>query len=145
MTKQTDSKLHDSTEQVTLFNAVLSTAIAAAKKAGAYIKESHQKRDVTIQLKDRTNLVTQYDLGSEKIIIDIVKDAFPEHELLTEETNSEFLDIERLKKPIWIIDPIDGTTNFAHGHYQVSVSIGFAIDGVVSVGTPLPPYRRSWA
>jgi myo-inositol-1(or 4)-monophosphatase len=123
-----------------LFERVLQTALVAAKKAGAYIKESHQKRDVVIELKDRTNLVTQYDLGAEKIIIDIIRSEFPDHELLTEETNNNFDDVERLLKPIWIVDPIDGTTNFAHGHYQVSVSIGFAFEGILSVGVVYNPF-----
>lgn len=123
-----------------LFEHVLTTAILAAKKAGAYIKESHTKKDVSIELKDRTNLVTQYDLGSEKIIIDIIRQHFADHELLTEETHNSIDATERLKRPIWIVDPIDGTTNFAHGHYQVSVSIGFAIDGVLSVGVVYNPF-----
>ena len=119
---------------------ILEVAISAAKKAGSYIKESHQKKDVSITLKDRTNLVTQYDLGAEAIIIKEIKAIFPDHELLTEETNNDVSDTARLFKPLWIVDPIDGTTNFAHGHYQVAVSIGFAVEGKLSVGVVYNPF-----
>lgn len=112
----------------------------AAKKAGAHIRSSHTKRDVSVKLKGATDLVTQYDTESEAIIIEEIRSHFPDHTLLTEETNSQLASPDLYMSPMWIVDPIDGTTNFAHGHYQVSVSIGFAFGGVYRVGVVYNPF-----
>ncbi len=121
---------------------ILAVAKEAASAAGAHIALSWSKRDVAVSYKGITNLVTQYDLESEKIIVDIIKKQFPDHEFLTEESHTTVKNREDYLKPLWIIDPIDGTTNFAHGHYQVAVSIGFAIEGVMTVGVVHNPFLK---
>lgn len=119
---------------------VLEVAKKAARAAGTVIKSSHKNKDVNIEFKDRTNLVTQYDLACEKLIIEHIKSEFPHHQLLTEESNNTIDDISLYNEPLWIVDPIDGTTNFAHGHYQVSVSIGFSFQGTLLVGVVYNPF-----
>ncbi len=115
-------------------------AKSAALKAAEVIKESRNNKDLNIEFKDRTNLVTQYDLAAEKVIIEEIKKYFPDHDLLTEETNTTVSDNEIYQKPLWIVDPIDGTTNFVHGHYQVSTSIGFSVGGQMRVGVVYNPF-----
>ncbi len=119
---------------------MLNVAKSAAKKAAEIIKSSRNNKDLQVEFKDRTNLVTQYDLAAEKIIIEEITSHFPDHKLLTEETNTEVEDPETYNKPLWIVDPIDGTTNFVHGHYQVAVSIGFAVGGRLRVGVVYNPF-----
>ncbi|MCK4689045.1 MAG: inositol monophosphatase, partial [Candidatus Marinimicrobia bacterium] len=82
-----------------LFN----TALIAAQAAGKYI---HEKLNTTLKIdyKGRANMVTQVDRNSEKIITDLIKENFPEHQILAEETTP--VNNESLFK--WIIDPLDG-------------------------------------
>jgi myo-inositol-1(or 4)-monophosphatase len=122
------------------YQAILNVAKSAALKAAEVIKESRNNKDLNIEFKDRTNLVTQYDLAAEKVIIEEIKKYFPDHDLLTEETNTTVSDNEIYQKPLWIVDPIDGTTNFVHGHYQVSTSIGFSVGGQMRVGVVYNPF-----
>lgn len=131
----------------TQLEQILSVAKEAAYAAGTHISLSRSRDDVEISYKGMTNLVTQYDLESEKIIVDIIKEHFPNHEFLTEESHTTVQNNADYLKPLWIIDPIDGTTNFAHGHYQVAVSIGFAINGVMTVGVVHNPFLKEtyWA
>ena len=119
---------------------MLNVAKSAAKKAAELIKSSRNNKDLQVEFKDRTNLVTQYDLAAEKVIIAEITANFPDHKLLTEETNTEVDNPDTYNKPLWIVDPIDGTTNFVHGHYQVAVSIGFALAGRLRVGVVYNPF-----
>jgi myo-inositol-1(or 4)-monophosphatase len=99
---------------------MLQKVIDIAKEAGEIIKNGY-KNNVSIEFKtDASNLVTNIDKASEKIIIDFIKKEFPTHSIIAEESglynnNSEYK---------WVIDPLDGTTNFAHGLPIFSVSIG---------------------
>ena len=96
----------------------LDVAQDAAEKAAAFIRqEAHKTLD--IGYKGATDLVTHVDLGSEKIIKETVQSKFPEHQFLAEEGGIEQSDSEYL----WVIDPLDGTTNFVHGYPLYAVSI----------------------
>ena len=77
-----------------------------------------------VHYKDEINLVTIADLESERAILDIVRGAFPDHGILTEEAGEGALGV-RAGKPSWVIDPLDGTTNFAHGFPMYCVSIAY--------------------
>ncbi len=82
------------------------------------------------------NLVTDADTASEKCIVSIIKQEFPDDAIIGEEgTSCAALDADR----VWIIDPLDGTTNFAHGIPHFSVSIAFAVKGSVRCGVVLNP------
>lgn len=104
---------------------LLNFTIAVSKKAGTLIlKESTKK--LRINKKGKNNLVTHADKASEKLIVSAIKKAYPKHAILAEEASfkkniapKKFAQSEY----IWLIDPIDGTTNFAHGLYQYAVSI----------------------
>jgi myo-inositol-1(or 4)-monophosphatase len=97
----------------------LNTAITAARRAGNMIIRSLEKLD-TLEIFEKSvnDLVTRVDQTAEAIIIDVIQKAYPEHSILAEESGyHEGNELE------WIIDPIDGTMNFAHGFPQFCISI----------------------
>lgn len=109
------------------------TALSAAQLAGRILREKVNTA-LEVDFKGRVNLVTEADRSAEKIIIDTISNHFPEHQILAEE--SPFVDNGSEFK--WIIDPLDGTTNFVHGFPFFSISIGLEyrrelILGVVSI------------
>ncbi|HTK82984.1 MAG TPA: inositol monophosphatase family protein [Bacteroidota bacterium] len=101
---------------------MINVAIEAAKEAGRFLRQ-HLGKVKHIQVKggNEKNLVTEIDKQSEQMIIDKIKKHFPQHDILAEESAGG--------KPLtsdyrWIIDPLDGTTNFTHGFPVFCVSIG---------------------
>jgi myo-inositol-1(or 4)-monophosphatase len=99
---------------------MLDKVIQIAKEAGGVAREGFRK-NMQIETKGSlTNLVTEYDKKSEETIINFVKKEFPAHSILAEESGAQ----EKSSEYIWVIDPIDGTTNYAHGLPIFSVSIG---------------------
>ena len=101
-----------------------------AKEAGNVIKEGFGK-NFSIEFKtNEANLVTEIDQKSEKLIKDFIKKEFPTHGILAEESGSTAGNSEYL----WVIDPLDGTTNFAHGLPIFSVSIGVQKSGETICG-----------
>jgi myo-inositol-1(or 4)-monophosphatase len=108
--------------------------IAAAYK-GAKVLLDHFGKLTEVRKKGAIDLVTQADIESEKAIISAIRDAFPDHAVLAEESGLEKGDA----KNRWIVDPLDGTTNFAHELGLFCVSIAFASNGEVLVGIVLNP------
>ncbi len=108
--------------------------IAAAYRGGGVLR-SYFGSSLEINKKGAIDLVTQADIGSEKLIIETIRATFPNHSILAEESG--------LKKGAddcqWIIDPLDGTTNFAHQLSLFSVSIGFALNSDIVAGIVLNP------
>jgi myo-inositol-1(or 4)-monophosphatase len=126
----------------------LNTAIEAVKEAGAIQKERFGE-NFKIEHKGEINLVTEVDYQCEKVIIDIIKRDYPEHEILTEEAGS-VQGLPPFYSPLtkggqnrrgfkWIIDPLDGTTNYAHHYPCFCASVGLEIDGEVAVGSVYNP------
>lgn len=112
------------------------TAIEAAFKSGSFIKRSSGKV-LQISYKGRDDIVTNVDKESEEIIIDILRSRFPDHSVLSEEIG----EIEGRNDHRWIIDPLDGTTNFAHAFPFFCVSIALEIAGSVALGVVYDPMR----
>jgi myo-inositol-1(or 4)-monophosphatase len=116
---------------------MLELAIQAAREAGAIIQDFAARRFDIIH-KGRINLVTEADLASEKHIKELITAHYPAHQILAEESGiSHHEDAEYC----WIIDPLDGTTNFAHGLPCYSVSIGIEHKGEVIIGVIYDPSR----
>jgi len=109
-------------------------AVAAAYK-GARVIMPFYGRLSKINKKGAIDLVTEADTESEKIIIETIKTVFPNHSILAEESGLNNGDSESK----WIIDPLDGTTNFTHQLGLFAVSIAFALNGVVMVGVVFNP------
>lgn len=109
---------------------MLNDIILLAKEAGEIIKEGFGKK-VTIEYKsDENNLVTEIDKKSEKIIIDFIQKKYPGHSILAEEKG----ELRKSSEFLWVIDPLDGTSNFAHGLPIFSVSIGLQQNDVTIAG-----------
>lgn len=108
--------------------------MAAAHESGQILK-SFFGRDLNIEKKGAIDLVTQADLASEKAIIETIRKHFPDHGILAEESGLK----EGVRDYQWIIDPLDGTTNFAHRLPLFSVSIALSIKGKISFGVVFNP------
>ena len=112
----------------------LETAIFAAKSAAAVINSSYNTSVKTY--KALTDLVTQTDIDSEKKIIELISSKFPDHSFLAEESGKKL----KSSNYTWIIDPLDGTTNFVHGYpcYGVSIALMYENETIVGVVVELP-------
>jgi myo-inositol-1(or 4)-monophosphatase len=93
--------------------------------------------DLSIRSKGGSNLVTDADVESERLIVELIRREFPGDEVLGEEGHQANLDADRL----WVIDPLDGTTNYAHGIPHFAVSIGFYEHGRAKCGVVFNPAR----
>jgi myo-inositol-1(or 4)-monophosphatase len=113
-------------------------AIRIAQLAGKRIKELREKKQFNESLKDGYELVTTADLISHDLIKTEISRIFPDHYLISEE-DSEQKDL-LIHQPTWIVDPIDGTVGYANNHYQVAVSIAFAVENKVQVGVVYNPF-----
>lgn len=112
------------------------TLLEALERAGGIIK-AHFGKQQKISKKGEFNLVTEIDKASEKAVVGLILKRFPDHAILAEESPAV-----RGSEGRWIIDPIDGTTNFAHGFPIVSVSIGFELEGRLVMGGVFDPFRK---
>jgi len=90
-----------------------------------------------IEFKAKNSLVTEVDKLSEKIIISNIKKNFPDHDIFAEESGKDFSDSDY----VWLIDPIDGTTNYAHAYPFFSISIALEIKGEVIAGLVYDPVK----
>lgn len=113
---------------------IKTTAVNAAKKAGLLLKENLGGAR-QIEFKGEVNIVTEMDKKSEALIMDAIKKAFPGHGILTEES----AELKSATGYRWIIDPLDGTTNYSHGFPFFCVSIAFEEDGEVKLGVIYDP------
>ncbi len=113
----------------------LQAATDAAVAAGKLLLAAHPGR---AKEKSVGNLVTEADLESERIIVDRIRAHFPGHSILSEESSAD-IDVDSAN--LWIIDPLDGTNNFAHGIPQFCVSIAYAQAGHVRMGVVYDPNR----
>ena len=111
-----------------------------AIKAGSMIKTERVEGSLTQDYKDQHELVTSADIAADKLIIEAIHSKYPDHRIMSEETYTDTDLAKDLDTPIWIIDPIDGTVNYAHGHFMVAVSIAFAHKGEVQAGVVYNPF-----
>ncbi|HVL58625.1 MAG TPA: inositol monophosphatase family protein [Burkholderiaceae bacterium] len=124
---------------------MLNVAVRAARSAGRIITRAAIDFDSTAITRKRQNdFVTEVDRAAEQVIIDTLLGAYPEHAILAEESghrpgkrNEAAMEAEHL----WIIDPLDGTTNFIHGLPQYCVSIALMQRGVVTQAVVYDPNR----
>ncbi len=120
---------------------MLDFAIQTARDAGRLLAERFG-RSLQISNKSELDLVTESDLASERLIIDRLKSHYPRHAILAEESGaSEPADRDKQSEWLWIIDPLDGTTNYAHGYPCYCVSIGLAHNGRLEIGVVYDPMR----
>lgn len=116
--------------------AVVEFAVQTARDAAQVLMKYFGS--ATIHEKSTQNLVTQADFESEKLVAEAIRRRFPTHGMLGEEgEKSAELDGEH----VWVVDPLDGTNNYAHGIPQFCVSIAYAERGVAQVGVVYDPLR----
>lgn len=115
-------------------------SLKIARQAGELILEERSKNELTHQYKNGQELVTNADLMADKLIVQAIKSAYPSHHILSEESSPESVSFSDLDAPLWIIDPIDGTVNFAHGHIQSAVSIAYVDKGQIRHGVVYNPF-----
>ena len=122
---------------------MLNTAIKAARKAGAIINRASFDLDkLTVQRKRQNDFVSEVDHAAERAIIDILREAYPDHAILAEESGVSGNASGKATEYQWIIDPLDGTTNFLHGFPQYAVSIALARKGVLEQAVVYDPTRN---
>lgn len=109
-------------------------AASAAKKAGRLLKERFNHSH-TISFKGRINIVTEADMMSEALLMKEIGGHFPDHDIISEETKGLLTGSPYR----WIIDPLDGTTNYAHGFPVFSVSLALEQEGSIIVGVVYNP------
>jgi myo-inositol-1(or 4)-monophosphatase len=120
---------------------LLNFAIQTARDAGSLLAERFG-RALRVTNKSELDLVTDSDLASERLIIDRIKTYYPRHAILAEESGASAPGTSGAQSEWrWIIDPLDGTTNYAHGYPCFCVSIGLEHEGRMEVGVIYDPMR----
>lgn len=118
-------------EKMYKYKKELNVAVNTVKKAGELIIEmSKEKKDIIVSNKAVNDFVTNVDKASEDLIKEELSSAFPDYDILAEETGG----MVKGSKPKWIIDPIDGTLNFMRGIPIFAISLGLEIDNEIVVG-----------
>lgn len=137
-------------------SSVLNIAIRAARRAGKMMtRASNQIDNIVIDKKQVRDFVSEIDRNSEHILVEAILNAYPNHLVRSEEggyykavKNGDEINIQTIdkhsKKPEfeWIIDPLDGTTNYLHGHPQYAISMALLVKGVLSEALVFAPERN---
>lgn len=110
-------------------------AVEMAREAGAVVREGYGRIHAP-ERKGRIDLVTEYDRRSEAVLLARLRERWPDHAVLAEESGAHAG--SRVK---WYVDPLDGTTNFAHNYPFFGVSVGVEVDGVLAAGAVYDPVR----
>lgn len=121
------------------YNEFLKTAINSAIKAGDVLLHNigkiHRKN---VKLKKASDFVTHIDKKSEEVIVKTIKKEFPDHHFLSEESIHD----KEIAGYRWIIDPLDGTTNYIHQYMVFSISIALQKDGEIILGVIYDPIKK---
>ena len=119
---------------------MLNFAIETARMAGGLLLEKFGKK-INVSMKGDINLVTEADLASEKLIIERIRSHYPQHSILAEESGEAVI-IGGTNKWKWIVDPLDGTTNFVHGYPCFCVTLALEHEGRIVIGVTYDPTRN---
>lgn len=121
---------------------MLNTAIKAARRGAAIINRATFDIDrIKITEKQQNDFVTEVDQAAEQAIIEVLLKAYPDHAILAEESGAS-ANLHDENEYVWIIDPLDGTTNFIHGFPQYCVSIALQQRGIITQAVVYDPNRN---
>lgn len=121
---------------------MINTAVKAARRAAAIINRASFDVDrLQVTEKKHNDFVTEVDQAAEQAIIDVLKNAYPDHAILAEESGAS-ANLHDDNANVWIIDPLDGTTNFIHGFPQYCVSIALQQRGQITQAVVYDPTRN---
>jgi len=119
-------------------HALLNVAVMAARRAGStLIKKMANLSKLKVEQKGHNDYVSDADRAAEKAVIDCIFKHYPDHAILAEESGAQ-----GESDTVWIIDPLDGTTNYLHGFPVFAVSIGVQVDGRMQHGVVYDPLRQ---
>ncbi|MCB2189172.1 MAG: inositol monophosphatase [Deltaproteobacteria bacterium] len=124
-----------------MYHDLLETALAAAR-AGADRLRAMWDQEVAVEHKQRFDFVTSADLASQEAVLEVISRRHPHHAILAEETAGDFAAAQAEQGHLWVVDPLDGTTNFLHGYPQVAVSVGVLLEGLPVAGVVEHVTRR---
>jgi myo-inositol-1(or 4)-monophosphatase len=116
------------------------TVAEEAARAGGAVTSRYFHEGIEMRSKDIANLVSDADLEAEQAIVAVIRRAFPGHEVLGEESHAGDVRAEHL----WIVDPLDGTNNFAHRIPHYAVSVAYYRGGQAECGIVFNPARDEW-
>ena len=115
---------------------LVTVATDAVLRAGAIQRERYGTQ-IEIEHKGSIDLVTEVDKACEAVIVEAIRSRFPDHDIVAEEADYE----RHGSRDVWFVDPLDGTTNFAHGYPCFAASVAVARDGEVVAGAVYDPLR----
>jgi myo-inositol-1(or 4)-monophosphatase len=117
----------------------------SAAKAGGDILAGYFRQGIQMRTKQDCDLVSDADVESERAIISVIRETYPDHSILGEEgTESGQATADPNAEHLWVVDPLDGTTNFAHDIPHFAVSIGYYQSGSPVCGVIYNPARNDW-
>jgi myo-inositol-1(or 4)-monophosphatase len=118
-------------------------AVELTREAGQVLMDHFERRLIVKSKSSEIDLVTEADVASDKLIVEAIRQRYPEHSILSEEGLGE----EQAGEFLWLIDPLDGTTNYAHGYPVFSVTIALQREGENVLGVTYDPVRDElfWA
>ena len=121
---------------------MINTAVKAARRAATIINRASFDIDqLRVTHKSHNDFVTEVDQAAERAIIDVLTQAYPDHAILAEESGAS-ANLHDDNENVWIIDPLDGTTNFIHGFPQYAVSIALQQRGQITQAVIYDPTRN---
>jgi len=122
---------------------ILSFTIDLARDAGALALAERNSAGggQAHEFKHEHELVTQADIKVDRLISERIREQYPDHDILAEESAPDVGELGQRRGPLWIVDPIDGTVNYAHGHFHSAVSIAYAEQGDIRVGVVFNPFN----
>src|SRR5210317_214690 len=119
-------------------NALQNVAVMAARRGGAILIRHLNKLDkLKVEKKGHNDFVSDADRAAEEAVIEVIKNHYPDHAILAEESGAE-----GESDTVWIIDPLDGTTNYLHGFPQFCVSVGVQVNGRMEAAAVYDPMRQ---
>ncbi len=121
---------------------MINIAVKAARRAASVItRASFEIEQIRVIHKGHNDFVTEVDQAAEQAIVDVLRQAYPDHAILAEESGAS-ANHHKDSENVWIIDPLDGTTNFIHGFPQYAVSIALQQRGIITQAVVYDPTRN---
>ena len=120
--------------------SILNFAVDIASQAGDLIVKLRSENHLHHDYKKGIELVTNADIAADELITQAISQRFPDHQILAEESNPNFDELALNDAPLWVIDPIDGTVNYAHHHQMVSISIAYVVKGKIQTAVVYNPF-----
>ncbi len=126
---------------------MLDFTLNLARQAGHLLRQLYHQHHTLNRKSSDIDLVTEADLASERLIVDAIRARFPEQIILSEEGLGDWQTVAGQAEHLWLVDPLDGTVNYAHGYPVWGVSLALAQDGQVMLGVIYDPLRDEifWA